>query len=332
MKTVTVWRARAIAIDRLLAAIVLLLLPFAASAQTWPSQPLKLVVPFPPGGGGDALARIISPKLAEVVKQPVVVENKPGASGIIATTYVIQAPADGHTILLHSMPVVMTPAMFDTPPYDVVRDLTSVVELIYSPLWFAVSTSRVQAKSVKEFIEQVRAEPKKHNYASISPGSTGHLYGYRLNEVSQLDMEHIGYKGAAPATQALISGEISGVFLDYTTIKPQLAGGKVRVLAVTGTARSAQNPDVPTFRELGYSGFEGNTWAGLFVPKATPMPVVQALSDTVNKLLLQPEVANAYRNIGYEVGVKTQAQFAAAVQADRDFWSALVRKTGVKAQ
>lgn len=306
--------------------------PAPAAAQAYPSQPLKLIVPFPPGGGGDALARIIAPKLGEALKQAVVVENRPGASGIIATTAVIQAPADGHTILLHSMPIVMTPAMFDTPPYDVVRDLTSVVELIYTPLWFAVSTARSPARSVREFIEQVRAEPKKHNYASISPGSTGHLYGFRFNEAERLDMEHVGYKGAAPATQALLTGEISGVFLDYSTIKPHLAGGKVRVLAVTGLARSQQNPDIPTLKELGYSGFEGNSWAGLFVPKNTPMPVVQVLSETVNRLLRQPEVANSYRNIGYEIAIKTQAQFAAQVQSDRDMWSALVRSAGVKAQ
>jgi tripartite-type tricarboxylate transporter receptor subunit TctC len=303
-----------------------------AQAQSYPSQPLKMIVPFPPGGGGDALARIIAPKIGESLKQTVVIENKPGASGVIATDFVIKAPADGHTILLHSMPIVMTPALFEKPPYDVVRDLTPLVELIYTPLWFAVSTARSQAKSVKEFIDQVRAEPKKHHYASISPGSTGHLFGFQFNETTKLDMEHVGYKGAAPATVALLAGDISGVFLDYSTLKPHVPTGKVRVLAVTGTGRSSQNPEVPTFRELGFNGFEGTSWAGLFVPKGTPMPVVQLLANTVNELLKQPDVVKRYGDLGYEIGIKSHAQFVSQVQTDRDHWSAILRKTGVKAQ
>jgi tripartite-type tricarboxylate transporter receptor subunit TctC len=301
-------------------------------AQGYPSQPLKMIVPFPPGGGGDALARIIAPKIGESLKQSVVIENKPGASGVIATDFVIKAPADGHTILLHSMPIVMTPALFEKPPYDVVRDLTPLVELIYTPLWFAVSTQRSPARSVKEFIDQVRAEPKKHHYASISPGSTGHLLGFQFNETTKLDMEHVGYKGAAPATTALLAGDISGVFLDYSTLKPHVPTGKVRVLAVTGTGRSSQNAEVPTFKELGFNGFEGTSWAGLFVPKATPIPIVQQLSNTVNELLKQPDVIKRYGDLGYEIGIKSQAAFAAQVQTDRDHWSAVLRKTGVKAQ
>lgn len=304
---------------------------FAQNAPAYPTQPLKMIVPFPPGGGGDALARIIAPKIGDALKQTVVIENKPGASGVIATDFVIKAPADGHTILLHSMPIVMTPALFAKPPYDVVRDLAPVAELIYTPLWFAVSAQRSQAKSVKEFIDQVRAEPKKHHYASISPGSTGHLFGFMFNETTRLDMEHVGYKGAAPATTALLAGDISAVFLDYSTIKPHVPTGKLRVLAVTGTARSPQNTEVPTFRELGFEGFEGTSWAGLFLPKATPMPIVTLLSDTTNRLLKDPEIVAAYTKLGYEIGIKTQAQFATEVQVDRDRWSAVLRKTGVKA-
>jgi len=299
-------------------------------AQAQSPQPVRLVVPYAAGGGGDALARILAPKLGDSLGQQVIVENKPGASGIIATDAVIKAAPDGRTILLHTLPIVMTPAMFATPPYDVVRDLTAVTELIYTPIWLAVSTSRTQAKSVKEFIDQVRAEPKKHYYASISPGSTGHLYGFHFNELNNLTMEHVAYKGGAPATTALLAGDISAAFLDISTLKPHLAGGRIRLLAVTGLARSPQAPDIPTFVELGYKGFEPTSWAGLFVPKGTPAAQVKTLSDTVNLLLKQPDIAGKYKELGYEISNKTQPQFAAQVQSDRDMWSDLVRKAGVK--
>lgn len=313
-----------------------LLLGLAAAApgswaQTYPTQTIRIVVPFTAGGGGDMLARLLAPRLGDALKQQVLVENKPGASGIIATDAVIKAAPDGHTILLHTMPIVMTPAMYANPPYDVVRDLTGITELIYTPLWMAVSTAKTQAKSVKEFVDQVKSEPKKHFYASIGPGSTGHLYGLRFDELMGVDMEHVGYKGGAPATSALLAGEISAVFLDYSTIKPHASGGRIRVLASTGSARSRQTPDVPTFAEMGQAGFEPSSWAGLFVPKATPAPVVKTLADTVIQLLKQPELAAKYVELGYEIGSRTQAQFAAQVAADRDMWSALVKKAGIKA-
>ena len=303
-----------------------------AQSLASPGQAIHLVVPYAAGGGGDALARILAPRLGDTLGQQVIVENKPGASGIIATDFVIKAAPDGRTILLHTLPIVMTPAMYATPPYDVVRDLTAVTELIYTPIWLAVSTTRTPAKSVKEFVEQVRAEPKKHYYASISPGSTGHLYGFHFNEFNGLDMQHVAYKGGAPATTALLAGDISAAFLDFSTLKPQLPGGRIRLLAVTGLTRSPQAPDIPTFTELGYKGFEPTSWAGLFVPKATPAPMVKTLADTVNMLLKQPDIAGKYKELGYEIGTMTQPQFAAQVASDRDMWSDLVRKAGVKVE
>lgn len=303
-----------------------------AAQERYPSQPIRLVVPYAAGGGGDALARALGPKLSEALKQPVVTDNKPGASGLIGTDAVIKARPDGHTVLLHTLPMVMVPAMFDSSPYDAVQDLVPVMELIYTPLWLAVSTERSKARTVKEFVDQVHAEPRKHNYASINPGSTGHLMGFLFNEQNHLDMQHIGYKGGAPATQALLTGEVSAAFLDLSTIKPHLAGGKIRLLGVSGTARSAQTPEVPTFKEMGLGGFEGTSWGGLFLPRGTPAAVVKALGDTVSRLLQDPELAARYRSLGYEVSAKSQEEFALQVRRDRDQWSALVRKAGVKAQ
>jgi tripartite-type tricarboxylate transporter receptor subunit TctC len=308
-----------------------------SALQVWaqdrfPSQPIKLVVPFAPGGGADTLARVIAPKLGEAFKQNVVVDNRPGGSGVIATNHVIKSAADGHTVLLHAMSIVTTPAMFANPPYDTLKDLTPVVELIYTPLWLAVSTQRTQAKTLTEFIEQVRLEPKKHNYASISPGSSGHLMGFQFNEQNKLDMEHVGYKGAAPATQALLTGEITAAFLDYSTLKAHVATGKMRVLGVTGVRRSTQTPDLATFKELGVEGFDKVSWAGLFVPRATPPAVVQQLTDAVNRVLQEPDVSSKFTSMGYDMSIKTQAQFADQVLRDGIHWSAILRAAGVKAQ
>lgn len=305
--------------------------PGIVSAQNYPSQTIRIVVPFAAGGGGDALARVLAPKLGEALKQAVVVENRTGASGIIATDAVIKSAPDGHTLLLHAMPMVITPATFSNPPYDPVRDLAPVAELISSPLWFAVSTARSQATTLKDFVAQVRSEPAKHQYAGVSPGSTGHLYGFQLADSQGLDMPHIGYKGAAPATLALLTGEITAAILDMVTLKPHLAGGKIRLLAVTGTARSNHAPEVPTFLEQGFPGFETNTWGGLFAPKATPPAVLRQLGDLITQLLKDPAVGARYQALGYDVGTMTQARFTASVASDRDKWAILVKKAGIKA-
>ncbi len=319
--------------NRLLATGLLALAALQGIAQDrFPSQTIKIVVPYAAGGGGDALARALAPKLSEAFKQNVIIDNKPGASGVIGTDLVIRAQPDGHTILLHTLPIVMVPEMFDKPPYDPVRDLVPVVEIIYSQLWLAVSTQRTQARTARELIDQIRAEPRKHNYASISPGSTGHLMGYLFNEQGRLDMEHIGYKGGAPATQALLAGEVTMAFLDYSTLKPHVATGKLRLIGVSGTERSKHTPEVPLMKEQGLAGFEGSSWGGLFVPRATPPATVQLIADTVNRLLKDPEIVNKYTSLGYEVSAKTHEQFVSQVARDRDQWGGLVRKAGVKAQ
>ena len=308
-------------------------LPFAARAQSdYPNRALKVVVPYAAGGGGDALARVLAPKLSEALRQPVVVDNKPGASGVIGTDAVIKAAPDGYTVLLHTLAMLSVPATFDKPPYDPIRDLIPVVELIYTPLWLAVSTQRSQARTFKEFIEQVRAEKGKHFYASSAPASTGHLMGYQLGEQAQMDWQHVGYKGGAPAMQALLAGEVTAAFFDLATVKPHMAGGKFRLLAVTGSSRAPQTPELPTFKELGYTGLETTSWAGLFLPRGTPAPVVKTLGDTVNRLLADPDLASRYAALGYDIGLKSHEAFVAQVQRDNDLSSALVRKTGVKAQ
>jgi tripartite-type tricarboxylate transporter receptor subunit TctC len=305
--------------------------PGVATAQAYPTQTVRIIFPFAAGGGGDTLARVLAPKLSEALRQPVIVDNRVGASGIIGTDAVIKAAPDGHTLLLHAMPMVITPATFSSPPYDPVRDLTPIAELISSPLWLAVSASRSSAKSLREFVDQLRSEPARHQYASASPGSTGHLYGFQLAESNHLDMNHIGYKGAAPAVLALLNGEITAAILDMVVLKPHLASGKIRLIAVTGTARSDHAPEVPTFIEQGFPGFESNSWAGLSGPKGLPPAIVQQLAGLVAQALKDPAVGGRYRSLGYDLGTLSQPQFAALVASDRDKWAVLVKRAGVKA-
>ena len=305
-------------------------LPLAGHAQDYPSRPLRIVIPFAPGGGGDVLGRLIAQHLAEQTRQSVIVDNKPGASSIIASDFVAKSAPDGYTLLLNVPLLVQTPALFSKMPYDALADLLPVTDLVSSPVWFAVGADKVSARTMKEYVEQARARPNDFNYASIGAGSSGHLLGYALNEANQLNTQHIPYKGSAPAMQALLAGEIASVFLDYVTLKAQVQAGKVRLLAVTGTQRSPVTPQVPTLAELGYPGFEAATWAGIFVPARTPREVVTRLETELRKVIANPDYQTRVRELGYEPGGTPQAQFAAQVKADHARWGGLIRKAGVK--
>lgn len=302
----------------------------AVQAQDYPSRPIRIIVPFAAGGGGDAIGRLVARKLEDQFKQPVIVENKPGASSIIATDLVAKAPPDGYTVLLNVPLIVQTVSLFNKLPYDPMTDLAPVTLLGTTNVLLAVGTGKVSATTMKEFVEQARQKPKEHSYASIGPGSTGHLLGFALNEANRLDTLHIPYKGAAPATQALLSGEVSSVFLDYVTLKPHVDAGKVRLLAITGTERSPQTPSVPTLAELGYAGFESGSWAGLFVPARTPAPVLKRLEEALAKVLTDPEYVTTMTNYGYKIEVLSQPKFAAMVRSEFTRWNDLIKKVGIK--
>lgn len=191
-----------------------------------------------------------------------------------------------------------------------------------------MSTAKTKARNIKEFIED--AKQHRLDYASIGVGSTGHLLGFQLSEGNKLDMLHVPYKGSAPATQALVAGEISAVFLDLVTLKPHLASGRVRLIAVTGTKRSPLTPDVPTLAESGFPGFETLTWAGLFVANKTPASIVSRLETETRKILALPDVIAKWHDLGYEPGGKPQAQFAAQMRSESERWGGIIKKAGIK--
>lgn len=301
-----------------------------AQAQDYPSRTIKIVVPFAPGGGGDVMGRLIAQKLGDQFKQTVIVDNKPGASSVIATDLVAKSPPDGYTVLLNVPLIVQTASLYNKLPYDPLTDLTAVTDIVTSPVWFAVGAEKIPARTLTEYVVQAKAHPKDYSYASIGAGSSGHLLGFALSEANGLDTIHVPYKGSAPAMTALLSGEVASVFLDFVTLKSQVAAGKVRLLAVTGTERSPVTPAVPTLAELGYPGFEASTWAGLFVPSKTPRDVVQKLETAVRKVMSDPEYLGKIRDLGYEPGGQPQAQFAAQVRNEHARWGTLIKKAGVK--
>jgi tripartite-type tricarboxylate transporter receptor subunit TctC len=301
----------------------------SAFAQAYPSKPIRMIVPTSAGGGNDYITRTVAKKLEELLNWQIVVENKVGASGIIATDYVAKAAPDGYTILFNGPLLVQAAGLYNKLPYDPLKDFTPLTDIIRTPLWFAVSTARVQAKSLKEFSELAKAKTRDDSYGSIGPGSSHHLYANNLNEAAALNMIHVPYKGGAPAVLALVSGEISAVMLDLVSLKPYVANGKVRLLASTGTKRSALTPDVPTLSELGYPGFESYGWGAMFLPSKTPPDIVQRLETEIGKVLLQPDVIAKFKDMGFEIGGTPQAQFATQVVGDHDRWTRLIKKAGV---
>ncbi|HSW17550.1 MAG TPA: tripartite tricarboxylate transporter substrate binding protein, partial [Ramlibacter sp.] len=302
----------------------------AFAQQRYPTQTIKLVVPFAPGGGGDVLGRLIGAKLAEALGQAVVIENKPGGSTVIATDQVVRSAPDGHTILLNVPLVVQTASMMAKLPYDPVRDLTPVADIVTSALWMAVNPQKMQARNLREFVAEVKAKPLAHSYGSIGQGSTTHLFGHALNEGAGLDMVHVPFKGSSLALNALLAGDVSTVILDYVTLKAQAQAGKVRLIAVTGDKRSTWTPEVATFAEQGYAGLEMLTWAGLFVPTKTPADVVTRLHTEIAKIVKQPDVAAKLADLGYIPGVLSQPAFARQVSDEKDRWAVLIKKAGIK--
>jgi tripartite-type tricarboxylate transporter receptor subunit TctC len=299
------------------------------AAQAYPNKPIRMIVPTSAGGGNDFITRTVAKKLEDLLGWTIVVENKPGASGIIATEFVAKSAPDGYTILFNGPLIVQAAGLYSKLPYDPIKDFTPLTDIIRTPLWFAVSTAKVPAKSIKEFSDLARPKTRDDSYGSIGPGSSHHLYMHNLNEAAGLNMIHVPYKGGAPAVLAVVAGEVSAVMLDLVSLKPHVASGKVRLLGSTGTKRSPLTPDVPTLLEQGYQGFESYGWGAMFLPSKTPADIVQRLETEIGKVLQQPDVVAKFKDMGFEIGGTPQAQFATQVAGDLDRWVRLIKKAGV---
>lgn len=299
----------------------------AENPAAYPTRPIRLVLPFPPGGGTDTLARLIAPKLAKELGQPVVVYNRPGASGNIATEMVAKADPDGYTVLMgFNTALTVNPLLYKNLTFNVQRDFKPITLLASAQYVLVVNTSSVHAKSVRELIALAKSKPGKLNYSSSGVGSPLNLAAELFKFRTGTNIKHIPYKGGGPATMGLLSGEVQLMFGSVAAVMPHVHEGKLRALAVTGLKRSPVAPNLPTLNESGFPGFDVTSWYGLLVPKKTPDAIVARLQAAAQKAVQSPEVKEAMAKQGLEIVTDTPKEFASLIKAETRGWADLVKK------
>lgn len=311
----------------LLAALALLALAFPSFADNYPSRPIKIIVPFGPGGFTDVVARILQKELQPVLGQPIVIENRPGAGSTIGTDAVAKSPADGYTLAMVSTTHVISPHLYKKMPYDALADFTPVMRLVEGPYVMVVNPS-LGVKNVQEFIALARKEPGQIFFASSGNGSSQHLVGALFMQLADVKLTHVPYKGSNAAMQDLLGGRVKASFVGMPNAIPNLASGRLVALAVTTKKRSPDLPDVPTMEEAGVKGYEATIWLGMLAPKGTPRDVVDKLNASVRKVLADPEAQKLMHKAGVEVAPSTPEQFASLMKSEYDRWGGVVRKTG----
>jgi tripartite-type tricarboxylate transporter receptor subunit TctC len=300
-----------------------------ATAEGFPNKPIKMVVPYPPGGPTDVQARVVAEKLGSILGQPVVVENRGGAGGMLGSKLVAQAAPDGYTLLMGaSGPQAIGPLMVQTPMYDPIKDFTPISLVSYSPMMLIVNP-KLPVKSVKDLIDLAKQKPGTLNYGSYGPGTMAHLAGALFDSMAGVKMTHVPYKGSAPAMVALLGGEIDLMFDTIITALPHVKGGKVRALAVTKPTRSSAVPDLPTVAESGLPGFEAVSWIGLMGPAGMPQEAVDQLSSAMVKALADPGVRERLAQAGAEPVGSDAATFAKQMKSELARWEPVVKAAGL---
>ena len=309
-----------------LACVALASVAGLACAQAYPTKPIRMVVGYPPGGGIDFAARTVQVPMQEALKQQIVVDYKPGASGMIAATELTRQAPDGYTLLLaNTGPFAIAPYLQSKPPYDPVKQFTYIGQISQGS-YIAVTRPDHPAKNLKDFVAWAKAQPAQVNFASGGNGTSTHLNGELMNQVTGLDMTHVPYKGSAPAVQDLLGGQTQILIDAGTVLLPQIKGGKLKALAVTGPKRDPQLPDVPTVAELGLGGMEAVGFQGLVGPAGMPKDVVDRLSGELAKALAQPDIKAKFATAGAEVHSLGPTEFAAFVKKDNEKWAKLIKE------
>jgi tripartite-type tricarboxylate transporter receptor subunit TctC len=300
-------------------------------AQTYPSKPIKIVVPYPPGGFNDTLGRTLAAKFTEAWGQPAIVENKPGANTVIGTDFVAKSPPDGYTLLVVAFPFAVTPSLIKNMPYDTVKDFAPVVLAAQSPNLLVVNPS-VPVKSVAELVALAKSKPGSLSYASTGNGSSNHISMELFKNLAGVQIVHIPYKGSAPAVTDLLGGQVQVMFDNVPNVLPQVKAGRLTALAQTGSKRSALVADLPTVAEAGVPGYEVTVWFGLVAPAGTPPAVVQKLNAEVLRILAMPDVRERFLAQGVEPVGSTPEQFSDHIRAQMAKWAKVVADAGVKAE
>lgn len=315
---------------QLLAASLLLtagMLSAPLFAQSYPAGPVRIVVPFPAGGGIDTMARLLTPKLSEALGRPVIVDNRPGANGMIGSRLVARSPKDGYTLLVNGVNFVTTPSMFKNAEYDPVKDFDAVSLLALAPNILVVHPS-LPVKNVREFIALAKAKPGEILFAGSDSGSTPHLAGELFKTLTQTKMVHVPYRGTGPAITAILSGEVSTMFMPALTALPLIKSGRVRALGVTTLLRLPALPDLPTVAESGLKNYQSSQWYGLLAPSGTPPDILNFLNGHAVKIMQSPEMKERMKNSGSVAVGSTREAFTKHLQTEFTKWAKVIKASG----
>lgn len=314
---------------RTLLGVVLVLLSLNATAQNWPSKPIRYIVPFPPGAFNDTLGRTLSAELSKTLGQPMVVDNRPGGNSIIGTEAAAKSPPDGYTLFGAALPFSVIQSLYKTP-FDVTRDFAPIT-LAGISANLLVAHPAFPANSVKELIEHARRNPGKINYGTSGNGTSVHLSMELLKSMTKTFMLHIPYKGSAPVVTDLLAGQIDVMFDNVPNVIGHVRAGKMKALAVSTAQRSALAPEVPTVAEAGVPGYELAVWFGVLAPAGTPRDIIGRLNTEIVRILNSPEVKDRFAKQGVEVRTSTPEQFGEFVRAEVGRWAKVIKEAGIRA-
>lgn len=313
----------------LLVLLISTLTPNFAWAQSWPQKPIRMVIPYPPGGPTGVMGRLVATKLPELLGQPVIVDNKPGASGQMGAADVAKAAPDGYTFLTNASIHVINPHVYSKPLVDPIREFTPVALIGVVPLVMVVPPMQ-PAKDVKEFIAWAKANPGKVNFASASSASAQHLAGEHFKQVTGIDMQHVPYNGSGPALADLVGGHVQLMFDSLPSSMSFIRSGKLKALGASSTKRLAVLPDVPTLIEAGVPDFDLTTWYGVWAPVGTPKDIVARMNAEIVRLVVMPDMKEKLAGLGVEASAFTPEQFAAFNRTEYERWGRIVRAANIK--
>jgi len=299
-------------------------------AQNYPAKVIRLVVPFPPGGGTDVIARLLAARMSESLGRQMIVDNRGGANGIIGTEIVARALADGYTLLFVSSPHSVNPSMYAKLPYDTLKDFAPISQAASSPYILVVHAS-LPVRNMQELIALARARPGQIDYASGPAGSSAHLAGELLKDMARIDLRQIPYKGAGPALAAVVAGEAALVFGNALTVKPHIQSGRIRALGIASPKRSVNAPEMPTIAEAGLPGYSADAILGMLAPAKTPRAIIDLLHVELHKAMRSPEMTESMKNMGVDVVLTTPGEFGKLIESEMQRWGKLVRALKLRA-
>nr|WP_142082461.1 tripartite tricarboxylate transporter substrate binding protein [Acidovorax temperans] len=301
-----------------------------APAASWPSKPIRWVVPFPPGGAMDAIARTLGEKAGKTLGQPFVIENKPGAGGNIGADFVAKQPGDGYTLMITSIGMATNKPLYGKLSYDPIKDFAPVSLLAVVPNVLVTNATQPDVKTAKDVIAAARKAPGKLTYASAGNGTSIHLAGEVFTSLAQVDMLHVPYKGSGPAVSDLLGGQVNYMFDSITSARPHIESGKLRALGVTTAKRSKTLPNVPTLAEAGLPGYEVSPWFAVFMPAATPKDIVAKVNSALLEAMKDPDVVKRFETIGAEPVGSTPEEMAQHLARESERWTKLIQERGIK--